>query len=91
MEQEQNQQQKKPASEMANADIVKEIHESHTQFRDLTLRYETSGTPEQKKEIRQQMQPIVDRERELREEYSGRSNPELTRDRVPSTSGGLSY
>ena len=91
MEQEQSQQRKKPASEMANAEIVKEIHESHTQFRDLTVRYESSGTPEQKKEIRQQMQPIVDRERELREEYTGRSNPEVTRDRVPSTNVGVSY
>jgi hypothetical protein len=74
----------KPASELTNKEIVNEARQLHDRFQQLAERYE-SGTAGQKAEVREEMRPVVERERELRAEYTGRLQPEVTRDRVPDT------
>ena len=72
----------KPAAQLTNQEIVAEARALHTHFQALSERFE-KAPPSQRTEIREEMAPVVDRERELRREFTGRVNPELTRDRVP--------
>jgi hypothetical protein len=64
---------------------VGEVRELHAHFQDLNKQYEQQ--PARRAEIREEMQPVVNRERELRQEYSGRINPEISQDRVPEQRG----
>ena len=77
----------KAPAEMTPAEIAKEARQLHGRFQQLSARYE-GASGEQRAEIREQMQPVVDRERELRKEFIGRLKPEVTQDRVPEQSIG---
>jgi hypothetical protein len=70
----------KPVAQLSNQEIVAEARDLHTHFDQLRERYEQTPVS-QRGAIREEMQPVVDRERELRQEFAGR-NPELTRDRA---------
>lgn len=77
----------KATSRLTNQEIVAEVRELHSHFKELSEQYATAA-PSQRNYIREEMAPIIDRERSLREEYAGRASQELTRDRVPAE---LSY
>jgi len=77
----------KAAAEMTSAEIAKEARQLHGRFQQLSARYE-GASGEQRAQIRDQMQPIVNREHELRKEFMGRLNPEVKQDRVPEQSIG---
>jgi len=81
----------RPASEMTKEKIVGEARELHAHCKQLHDRFETSNGPE-KLRIREEMKPLVTRENELREEYTGRVKAEVSRevcqDRVPEVGVG---
>jgi hypothetical protein len=84
----------KPPAEMTKPEIVTEAREIHAHFVQLMERFESTPAGSQREEIRQEMKPLVTRENELREEYTGRvkaemSPAELSQDRVPQQS--ISY
>jgi len=72
----------KPAAQMSSQEIVAEVRGAHDQFQKLSEEFATAS-PDRRAELRQEMQPLVNRERELRQEFTGRLSPELTQDRVP--------
>lgn len=76
----------KPASELSNKEIVSEARSLHAHFEQLQERYREAPA-NQRSEIREEMAPVVNRERELRQEAQGRLNPELSQDRVPDGMG----
>ena len=83
----------KPPAEMTKAEIVTEAREIHAHFAQLMERFEQTPPGAQREEIREEMKPLVTRENELREEYTGRakaemSPAELSQDRVPQQSIG---
>lgn len=80
--QERTMQDLKPVAQLSNREIVAEARDLHAHFQQLAERY-AQASASQRAEIREEMQPLVNRERELREEFTGRVNPELSRDRVP--------
>jgi hypothetical protein len=65
-------QEPKPAAQLATKEIVLETHELHAQFRHLSERL-TPAPAGEHAEIREQMQPLVSRERELRQVLGGRA------------------
>ena len=71
-----------PASQLSNQEILRETCDLHAHFQQLSDRFE-QAPPSQRAEIRQEMEPLVNREKELRQEYSGRQGPEISQDRVP--------
>jgi hypothetical protein len=77
----------KPATQLSTPEIVSEARDLHAHFQQLEERYQQAPAS-QKAEIREEMAPLVNRERELREEYTGRIAPEISRDRVPEQSIG---
>ena len=79
----------KPASQLTNEQISAESRELHSRYERLMERYE-QAPPSQRAGIREEIKPVVNRERELRQEFTGRTNPELTQDRVPSQQIGYS-
>ena len=79
----------KPASQLTNEQISAESRELHSRYERLMERYEQAPAS-QRAEIREEIKPVVNRERELRQEFTGRTNPELTQDRVPSQQIGYS-
>jgi DNA-binding transcriptional MerR regulator len=79
----------KPAAQLTNEQITAESRDLHSRYERLMERYEKAPAS-QRAEIRQEIEPVVNRERELRQEYTGRTNPELTQDRVPSQQIGYS-
>ncbi len=72
----------KPVAQMSNQEIVSEVRGAHEQFQKLSEEFATASA-DRRAELRQEMQPLVNRERELRAEFTGRLSPELTQDRVP--------
>ena len=82
----------KPPAEMTKAEIVLEARELHAHFSDLATRFEQMAPGPEKTQIRDEMKPLVMRENELREEYTGRVKAEVSRevsqDRVPEVSIG---
>jgi hypothetical protein len=84
----------KPAPEMTNKEIVSEARELHAQFEQLKGKYEKAPVS-QRTEIREEMAPVVNRENELRQEYTERvgadMKPEIKLDRVPQTQISYSY
>lgn len=72
----------KPVLELTNKEIVSEARQLHTHFQQLTEKYEQAPVS-QKAEIRELMVPVVNREQELRQEYLGRSAPEIKQDQAP--------
>jgi hypothetical protein len=80
----------KPAPEMTNKEIVLEARELHSQFHQLAQRFEQAPA-NQKAEIREEMTPLVNRENELRQEFTGRLNPEIKQDRVPEPQISYGY
>ena len=72
----------KPTAQMSNQEIVSEVRGAHEQFQKLSEEFATASA-DRRAELRQEMQPLVNRERELRQEFTGRLSPELTQDRVP--------
>jgi hypothetical protein len=84
----------KPAPDMTNKEIVLEARDLHSQFQQLKEKYEQAPA-NQKAEIREEMAPVVNRENELRQEYTERvgadMKPEIKLDRVPQTQISYSY
>jgi hypothetical protein len=72
----------RPVNQLTNVEIVVEARELHSQFKQLSEQYNQAPAP-QRAHLREEMEPLVNRERELRQEYTGRATPELSRDRVP--------
>jgi hypothetical protein len=73
---------RKPANELTKSEIAAEARELHAQFEQLSKRFE-QGPAGERAEIREEMVPLVNRERELRQEFKGRIHPELNTDRAP--------
>jgi len=80
-------QERKPAAQLSDQQIVTESRELHAQFRELSERLE-QAPPAQRAVIREEMAPLVTRENELRQEASGRLSQELKQDRVPEQQMG---
>jgi hypothetical protein len=82
----------RPPAEMTKPEIVTEARDIHAQFVQMMERYEqTSGT--ERSQLREEMKPLVTRENELREKYTGRvkvemSPNQLSQDQVPEQSIG---
>ena len=74
--------QLKPATQLSNREIVAEARELHSHFKQLTEQY-SQAPVEQRPQLREEMAPLVDRERALRQEYTGRTTQELSIDRSP--------
>jgi hypothetical protein len=72
----------KPVGQLTNQEIVGEARELHAHFEQLSERYE-QARPAQRAELREEMQPLVNRERALRQEYTGRTTQGLALDRAP--------
>jgi hypothetical protein len=72
----------KPVGQLSNQEIVGEARELHARFERLSEQYNEASAG-QRPEIRDEMQPLVNRERELRQEYTGRTIQELALDRAP--------
>ncbi len=81
------QQELKPVAQLSTPEIVSEARDLHAHFQQLYECYE-QAPPSQRAEIREEMKPVVNRERELREEYTGRLGPEISRDQVEYPSMG---
>ena len=79
----------KPAAQLSTGELAAETRELHAHYEQLKERYE-QASPSERPAIRQEMTPVVDRERELRQEHAGRLKPELTRDRLPEQDIGYS-
>jgi hypothetical protein len=82
----------KPPAEMTKPEIVVEARELHAHFQQLYERFEQAAGSE-RAQLREEMKPLVTRENELREEYTGRgkakmSVSQLSQDRVPEQSIG---
>jgi hypothetical protein len=80
----------KPAAQLSNKEIVAEARELHSQFHQLAEKFEQAPA-NQKAEIREQMTPLVTRENELRQEFTGRLNPEIKQDRLPERQISYGY
>jgi len=83
----------KPPAEMTEPEIVTEARDIHAHFTQLMERFEGTPSGPERSQIREEMKPLVIRENELREEYTGRvkaemSPVELSQDRVPEQSIG---
>jgi hypothetical protein len=72
----------KPVNHLSNEEIVREAQEIHSRFANLSEQYNEAPAG-QRTEIREEMKPLVNRERELRQEYTGRTSQELALDRAP--------
>lgn len=75
-------QRPKPANELSNEEIVTEAREIHGRFAQLSEQY-NEAQPTQRPQLREEMEPLVDRERALRQEYTGRATQEMNIDRPP--------
>jgi len=82
----------KAPSQLTNPEIVTEARELHARFSGMMERWEEMPAGRQRDELREEMKPLVLRENELREEYTGRMKAaEISRDledRVPEQSIG---
>jgi hypothetical protein len=76
--------QSKPVTELSNKEIITEVRALHARFDQLSAEYKQSA-PAQREHLRDEMKPIMTRENELRQEYTGRAAQaqELSRDQVP--------
>ncbi|HEX4166651.1 MAG TPA: hypothetical protein VHZ55_14380 [Bryobacteraceae bacterium] len=72
----------KPVNQLTNQEIVAEARELHSHFKQLSDEYRDSPAT-QRAHLREEMEPLVDRERALRQEYTGRAAQQLSVDRVP--------
>jgi len=72
----------KPIAQLTDQQIVTEAREIHARFAQLSEQY-NEAPADQRPEIRQEMEPLVNRERVLRQEYTGRTTQELAFDRAP--------
>jgi hypothetical protein len=72
----------KPANHLTNQEIVEEARELHSHFKQLSEEYRNSSAT-QRSHLREEMEPLVDRERALRQEYTGRATQQLSVDRAP--------
>ncbi len=79
----------RPPFDLSNEEIVAEARDLHSCFKGLSEQYKTRPIAE-RLEIREQMEPLVNRERELRQEYTGRVSQEISKDRVPELQVELS-
>jgi hypothetical protein len=79
----------KPVAQLSDKEIVTEAREIHAHFKQLSERFE-QATSGRRPEIREEMVPLVNRERELRQESAGRLKPEWSQDRVPEQQMGYS-
>ena len=79
----------KPAGQLSNQEIVAEARELHSHFQQLSEQYGQASV-DQRPQLREEMEPLVDRERALREEYTGRATQELSIDRTPDLQIGYS-
>ena len=75
-------QQLKPVGQLSNEQIVLEARKLHGHFARLSEQY-SQAPAEQRPQLREEMEPLVDRERALRQEYTGRTTQELVVDRAP--------
>jgi hypothetical protein len=72
----------KPAHQLTSQEIVAEARELHSHFKQLSEQYNQASAV-QRPQLREEMEPLVDRERALRQEYTGRATQELRIDRPP--------
>jgi hypothetical protein len=72
----------KSVNQLTNQEIAEEARELHSHFKQLSEEYRNSPAT-QRAHLREEMEPLVDRERALRQEYTGRATKELSVDRVP--------
>jgi hypothetical protein len=79
----------RPATQLSTDQLAAETRELHGLYAQLKERYE-QASPSERPAIREEITPVVDRERELRQEYAGRLKPEQTRDRLPKQDLGYS-
>ena len=90
--QEQSIQDLKPPSELTRSEIVTEARELHAHFSEMISRFDTMPPGPERTQLRDEMKPLVSRENELREEYTGRVKAEVSRevsqDRLPEVSMG---
>jgi hypothetical protein len=77
------QKEMKPANQLTNQEIVEEARELHSHFKQLSEEYRNSPAT-QRAHLREEMEPLVDRERTLRQEYTGRATQQLSVDRAPA-------
>jgi hypothetical protein len=70
---------KQPAAQLPNEQIVREAQNTHKQYQAVVQEYPQASEARQA-ELRTEMQPLVERARELRQEYSARIQPEMSRD-----------
>jgi hypothetical protein len=83
----------KAPAEMTKPEIVTEARELHAHFQQLMDRFEQAPAGPQRMELREEMKPLVTRENELRDEYTGRVKAEMSvsqfgQDRIPEISVG---
>jgi hypothetical protein len=78
-----------PAAQLSDSELIAEARNIHQQFRNLSLEY-VAASESRRVELREEVQPLVDRARELRLELSGRNQAELTRERVADQQVGFS-
>jgi hypothetical protein len=81
----------KPAGQLSDREIVTESRDLHARFEVLQEQYRTAPA-DQRAEIRSELEPLVAREQEIRQEAQGRmsSETEISRDRVPEQQIGYS-
>ena len=72
----------KPAGQLSNQEIVAEARELYSHFQQLSEQYGQAPAA-QRPQLREEMEPLVDRERALRQEYTGRATQEMNIDRPP--------
>ncbi len=81
----------KPPAELTKREIVTEARELHARFSGMIERFENMQPGPERTQLREEMKPLVTRENELREEYTGRVkaevNREVSQDHVPEQIG----
>ena len=75
----------KPAGQLSDKEIVTESRDLHAKFEVLSEQYRTAQ-PDQRPAIRQEVEPLVAREQEIRQEAKGRMAAQISQDRVPEIS-----
>jgi len=75
----------KPAGQLSDKKIVTESRDLHARYEVLLEQYRTAPA-NQRPEIRQEIEPLVAREQEIRQEAQGRMAAQVSQDRVPEIS-----
>ncbi len=79
-----------PAQALSKKGIITEVRDLHSQFEQLSEEYNNAPTA-QRPHIREQMEPLVSREHELREEYTVRADQGPRQEMVPAQDVGIAF